>query len=118
MFGSRLLLVTLLASVVSVTQAAAIQPRQLLGQLGNLQCNLARVRIVGALNDADQAIGNIQDQATSAAAAAGLSQANAGISQIASAIVAGEAPPAESRSEVEAGLEAMAAALTAGDRHV
>ncbi|KAH7161927.1 hypothetical protein B0J13DRAFT_534953 [Dactylonectria estremocensis] len=115
MLGSPFILVTLLASVVSVTQAAALKPRQLLGQLGSLQCNIARVRIVGALGDADQAIGNIQDQATSTAAAAGLSQANAGISQIANAILAGEEPPAESRSEVQAGLEAMAAALTANN---
>ncbi|KAH6988349.1 hypothetical protein EDB80DRAFT_689931 [Ilyonectria destructans] len=115
MLGSRFILATLLASVASVTQAAAINPRQLLGQLGSIQCNIARVRIVGALGDAGDAISNIQDPATSAAASAGLDQANAGISQIASAIVAGEAPPAEGRSEVEAGLQAMGTALTAGD---
>lgn len=76
------------------------------------------MRIVGALGDAGDAIGNIQDPATSAAASAGLNQANAGISQIASAIVAGEAPPDEGRTEVEAGLQAMGAALNSGDRYV
>lgn len=101
-----------------IQHTAAIKPRQLLGQLGSIQCNIARVRIVGALGDAGDAISNIQDPATSAAASAGLDQANGGISQIASAIVAGEAPPAEGRSEVEAGLKAMGTALTAGDRYV
>ncbi|KAK7428820.1 hypothetical protein QQZ08_004590 [Neonectria magnoliae] len=115
MFGSRFILVTLLASVATVTQAAPLEPRQLLGQLGGIQCNLARVRIVGALGDAGDAIDNIQDQATSAAASAGLDQANAGISQIASALIAGEAPPDEGRTEVEAGLQAIGAALDSGD---
>lgn len=76
------------------------------------------MRIVGALGDAGDAINSIQDPATSAAATTGLDQANAGISQIASAIIAGQAPPDAGRTEVEAGLKAMGAALAAGDRYV
>ena len=87
------------------------------GGLGGLQCNLARVRIVGALGDTEDAVAQIQDGATQAAATAGLEQAQGGISQIAQAIVAGDAPPASGREQVEAGLTAVGEALASGDAY-
>ena len=91
-------------------------PRQVLG--GNIQCNLARLGIVNALGDTSDSISNIQDPATQQAAAAGVEQANSGIRQIASALVAGQAPPAAGRDTTEAGLTAAGQALAAGDRFV
>jgi len=83
--------------------------------LGSLNCNLARLRIVGALGDTETAVGEIEDPATQEAAAAGLTQAQGGIQQIAQAIAAGEAPPEDGRAQVEAGLTAVGDALGAGD---
>ncbi|KAK5051038.1 hypothetical protein LTR84_003597 [Exophiala bonariae] len=60
-------------------------------------------------------ISQIQDPATKQAATAGVNQANSGIRQIASAIIAGEAPPQEGREITEAGLTAAGQALAAGD---
>ena len=100
----------------SAKNATAVLPRQFLG--GNIQCNLARIGIVGALGDTTDAISQIQDPATAQAAAAGVDQANSGIREIASALVAGEAPPDSGRATTEAGLTAAGQALAAGDTYV
>jgi hypothetical protein len=90
-----------------------VESRQLLGSLGSTQCNLARLRIVGALTRSGQSIDAIQDETVKTAASTGLDQANLGVSQIAQAILTGEAPPQESRDIVAAGLAAMGTALIA-----
>lgn len=84
-------------------------------QLGGIACNIARLQVVSALGDAEDAVGQIQDADTQSAAQAGLDQANGGISEIASALVAGETAPDSGRASVEAGLTAMNTALSAAD---
>jgi len=91
------------------TGLATIQARQ------NFACTAARVRILGALNDADTAIEQIQDPATQASAAAALEQAQGGVQEIAQAILAGQTPPASGRSEVEAGLTALGQSLSSAN---
>ncbi|CAN8100303.1 unnamed protein product [Discula destructiva] len=109
MYASKILLTTILAMTAS---AATLRPTP--RQIGNIACNVARGKVVGALGDAGDAVGQIQDADTQAAAQAGLDQANGGIATIAQAIVAGEAAPADGRADVEAGLAAMNAALAGG----
>jgi hypothetical protein len=79
---------------------------------------VARLGIVSALGDTMDSISQIQDPTTKQAAAAGVDQANAGIRQIASAIIAGQAPPQAGRDTTEAGLTAAGQALAAGDTYV
>jgi len=83
--------------------------------LGGIQCNVARLRIVKALGDTQDSVGQIQDTTVQQDASAGLKQAQGGIGQIAQAILAGEAPPQGGRDEVEAGLNAASSALDSGD---
>lgn len=109
MFASKVIVSAFLATLVS---AAAVDPRQL---AGGLACNIARLQIVNALGSTEDAVAQIQDPATASAAQAGLDQANGGISEIASAIVAGDAPPDSGRAEVEAGLQAVGSALDGAD---
>lgn len=91
---------------------ASIQGRQ---QAPSAECTAARNRIVSALEDADTSIERIQDPATASAAASALEQAQDGIQQIAAAIRAGQAPPADQRNEVLAGLTALGQALAGAD---
>ena len=93
-------------------QAASIQGRQNAGTA----CSAARSSILNALSDADAGVDRIQDPAAAAAAAAALEQAQDGIQQIALAVSAGQAPPADQRAEVAAGLTALGKALAAGDQ--
>lgn len=109
MHAFRLLLATLLSLAVTVS-TTPLAPRQ----LGNLACNIARLKIVGALGDAGDAIDNIADPATQTAAQAGLDQANGGIKTIAGSLLSGDAAPASARDEVAAGLAAMQTALGNG----
>ncbi|KAG8162190.1 hypothetical protein KVR01_007955 [Diaporthe batatas] len=107
MYALRVIIATLFA----VTASASVVERQ----LGGIGCNIARFQILGALGDTGDAISEIEDADVQAAAQAGLDQANGGISQIASSLLSGGAPPADSRDEVEAGLTAMASALADAD---
>ena len=92
-----------------------IERRQLLGNLGSIQCNLARFQILGALGDTEDAVSQISDATVQQSASAGLEEARGGISQIAQAILSGSAPPAASRDEVAAGLSAAGDALSSAD---
>lgn len=117
MFASKVIVATILAvcasaAVINPAPAAANnKPRQ----LGGIACNVARLQVVSALGNAESAVGQIQDADTASAAQAGLDQANGGISEIASAVLAGEQAPDSGREAVEAGLTATNAALSAGD---
>ncbi|KAK1599052.1 uncharacterized protein LY79DRAFT_206561 [Colletotrichum navitas] len=102
----------LLVAAAALTEARAIEPRQ----IGNLSCNLARLKIVGAISSTKNSVGDIQDPAVKDAAAAGLKQANDGISNIASALLTGEKAAAEDRDAVAAGLQATDTALQGGDQ--
>ncbi|KAI3396057.1 hypothetical protein diail_474 [Diaporthe ilicicola] len=101
----------IIAALFAISTSAAVVERQ----LGGIGCNVARIQILGALGDAKDAIGQIQDPATQQAAQAGLDQANGGISQIASSLLSGAAAPAASRDDVAAGLAAMNDALSGAD---
>ncbi|KAI0012344.1 hypothetical protein F4779DRAFT_614796 [Xylariaceae sp. FL0662B] len=115
MYTQHILATILLATGAATTSARAIDRRQFLEKLGGIQCNAARFRIVGALGDTEDAVGQIQDTAVQDAASTGLQQAQDGIGQIAQAIIAGEEPPQEGRDQVEAGLGATGDALAGGD---
>lgn len=110
MYTPTVILTTLFAATVAT--AATLQPRQ----IGNLACNAARLGVVGALNDAGDAVSQIQDPDTQAAAQAGLDQANDGVQQVAQSIFSGEKASADGRDGVAAGLQAMTDALASGDR--
>ncbi|KAK2021601.1 hypothetical protein LX32DRAFT_658326 [Colletotrichum zoysiae] len=86
-------------------------------QIGGLGCNLARLKIVSAISSAKGAVGDIQDPAVKDAASAGLSQANDGIGNIASALLSGQKAAADDRNTVEAGLTAAGTALQGGDQN-
>lgn len=110
MYALRLLLTTLIALTASVS-SAAVAPRQ----VGDLACNVARLKTVAALGSAGDAIDSIADPTTQAAAQAGLDQANGGIKAIAGALLSGATAPASGRDDVAAGLAAMNSTLAAAD---
>lgn len=107
MYASRIVLASLFAAAAS----AAVSPRQ----VGNAACNAARVQVVSSLGDASNAIAQIQDPTTQAAAQDGLDQAQSGVDQVAQSLVAGQQASAAGRDDVAAGIQAMDAALAAGD---
>ncbi|TFK18653.1 hypothetical protein FA15DRAFT_729205 [Coprinopsis marcescibilis] len=102
-----------------VASAAPLAPRQLLGGLGGIGCNVARIQTVGSLrrtigevNDLSEAAAS--DTATAAAASdasAALQSAHGGIQQIATALLTGQAPPQAGRDSVEQGFNAAKTAL-------
>lgn len=112
MFALRTLLVALLAlGAVAGPMAGPIETRQ----IGDLACNVARLKTVGSLGKAGDAIKQLADNTTQAAAQQGLDQANGGIKAIAGALLSGQAAPAGGRDSVAAGLQAMNATLAAAD---
>ncbi|OHE92116.1 hypothetical protein CORC01_12571 [Colletotrichum orchidophilum] len=115
MYAQQAIVAFLMATSATLTSARSIDRRQLLGSLGSLQCNVARLQIVGALSDTQDAVDQISDAKVQQAANAGLQQAQGGISQIAKSLISGGAPPAASRNEVAAGLSAAGTALSGAD---
>ncbi|KAI1344375.1 hypothetical protein F5Y15DRAFT_366445 [Xylariaceae sp. FL0016] len=113
MYAQQVFVAVLVAASATVTSARSIGSRQIFQD--GLACNIARLQIVGALGDTKDSVGQIQDATVADAASTGLQMADDGISQIAQAIVAGEAPPDAGREMVEAGLTAAGKALTGGD---
>lgn len=111
MFAAKVIISVLAATAVS---AATLPTRQ----IGGIACNVARLQVVSALGDAESAISSIEDADTASAAQAGIDEANGGISEIASAIVAGELAPDSGRASVESGLTAANSALSAADAYV
>ncbi|THU97854.1 hypothetical protein K435DRAFT_662040, partial [Dendrothele bispora CBS 962.96] len=102
-------------------QLAPLQRRQ----VGNLQCNIARLQTVSGLVATQKAVNEMasaagrqvlgSDDATTASAVsdaqAGLSSAQAGIATIAKAIVSGQNAPAAARGQVGDGLTQAKSAL-------
>ncbi|UQC91227.1 uncharacterized protein CLUP02_16761 [Colletotrichum lupini] len=115
MYAQQILVTFLMATSATLASARSIERRQLLGNLGSLSCNVARLQILGALGNTEDAVSQITDTTVQDAANAGLQQARGGIAQIAKSIVSGAAPPAASRDEVAAGLAAAGTALSGGD---
>ncbi|KAJ7624826.1 hypothetical protein FB45DRAFT_796794 [Roridomyces roridus] len=99
--------------IFSIAIAAPIHdPRQ----IGDLACNVARLKIVTALATSKGAINKIpsSDATTStqvSAAQAGLSSASQGIETIAGAILTGQQAPAPARDQVLQGLATAQSAL-------
>ncbi|KAJ7667097.1 hypothetical protein B0H17DRAFT_1252110, partial [Mycena rosella] len=89
-------------------------------QVGDLQCNIDRFKIVTSLAATGSAVGKIDttyvhDPATAAAVTAaqtGLSSAGDGIKTIALSLVTGQAAPATARTQVQQGLLDAQTALT------
>ncbi|KAF7349887.1 hypothetical protein MVEN_01289300 [Mycena venus] len=109
---ARILSVLLALYLALCTVAAPLQQRQ----VGDLQCNIDRLKIVNSLASTGTAVGEIDttDPATASAvtaAQAGLTSAGAGIKTIALSLITGQAAPASARDQVKAGLLAAQTAL-------
>ncbi|TFK18654.1 hypothetical protein FA15DRAFT_760517 [Coprinopsis marcescibilis] len=106
----------LIAFCACAVSAAPIAPAQ---AAAALQCDIARVQIVASVNRTVAEVNDViqgagADVATAAAAstaAAALQSAQAGIDQIAAALLAGKAPPQASRDIVEQGFADAGVAL-------
>ncbi|KAL0958458.1 hypothetical protein HGRIS_000600 [Hohenbuehelia grisea] len=118
MFRSILATVALFLAIFACQVAAApiatsrVEPRQ----IGNLTCNLARLRIVGALGRTGRNMKKIDTNDAAAAtavstASTGLGNANAGVATIARAIFTGQQAPASARDQVGEGMLSAQAAL-------
>ncbi|KAK2000040.1 hypothetical protein LX36DRAFT_654886 [Colletotrichum falcatum] len=111
MYASQVFAVLLVAAT-ALTEARVLQPRQ----IGDLGCNVARLKIVSALNSAKGSVADIQDPAVRDAASAGIKQANDGIGNIAGALLTGQKAAAADRDTVGAGLQAAGTALQGGNQ--
>lgn len=98
--------------VLTFLLAVADVPRGL--QLGSLECNIARVKIIADLAATRSAVNKISDNSVKTAASAGLDSARSGILDIAAALVTGQSAPQSGRDQVSSGLNATAAALASG----
>ncbi|KAI0342495.1 hypothetical protein BDW22DRAFT_204055 [Trametopsis cervina] len=98
-------------------------------QIGDLQCNINRLQIVGAMAQMGGTLATLKsetasDPATSAAVAAaqgGLNTANQGVATIAKAIITGQNAPAAARTQVEDGLNTVLTSIqnaTSSDANV
>ncbi|KAJ7442591.1 hypothetical protein B0H11DRAFT_2236696 [Mycena galericulata] len=109
---ARFLSLILALFIASASVAAPLEHRQ----IGDLACNVDRLKIVASLVESGSAIGKIPttDPATAtavAAAQAGLTTVGDAIKDIALALVTGQAAPADSRTGVSQGLNETRAAL-------
>ncbi|KAJ7499711.1 hypothetical protein FB451DRAFT_1549253 [Mycena latifolia] len=110
---ARILSVFLALFIASAAVAAPVEQRQ----IGNLQCNIDRFKIVTTLAATGSAVKKIDttNNATATAvkaAQAGLSSAGDGIKTIALSLVTGQAAPAAARDQVQQGLLDAQTALT------
>ncbi|KAH9485841.1 hypothetical protein JR316_0002756 [Psilocybe cubensis] len=88
-------------------------------QIGNLQCNIARLKTVAGLAKSASAIkkamtaaqGDAETTAQLQTAAQGVSSAQAGVGTIAKALITGQLAPAAARQQVADGLNAATTAL-------
>ncbi|KAF5374297.1 hypothetical protein D9758_004589 [Tetrapyrgos nigripes] len=101
-----------LALLAFKAEAAPLQARQ----IGDLQCNIARLQTVSALGQAQNLLGKIDTTDPNVASAVstasdGLNSAQAGIKTIGGAIVSGQTAPADARDQVGTGLTDALTAL-------
>ncbi|KAJ7087532.1 hypothetical protein B0H15DRAFT_886099 [Mycena belliarum] len=111
---ARTLSVFLAFFIASAAVAAPVENRY--SQLGSLQCNIDRFKIVTGLVETGSAVKKIDttnpDTATAVAAAqAGLSSVGDAIKNIALALVTGKAAPGDARTAVSQGLNDTRSAL-------
>ncbi|KAF9002778.1 hypothetical protein BDQ17DRAFT_1326531 [Cyathus striatus] len=96
-----------------------VTERALLGAIGDVQCNAARLKTVASLTATQAAVSKLAnaasgDEATTSAvstAQTGLKSAQGGIGQIALALATGQDPPASGRQQVQDGLQSAQTAL-------
>ncbi|KAJ3773602.1 hypothetical protein FB446DRAFT_787644 [Lentinula raphanica] len=86
-------------------------------QIGDVQCNVARLAIVSDLAQTNSLLSKITgtDAATTSAvstAKSGLSSAGDGIKTIAAALIQGQAAPADARNQTGEGLQTALTALS------
>ncbi|KAF7342580.1 hypothetical protein MSAN_02014700 [Mycena sanguinolenta] len=98
--------------IASVSVAAPVEQRQ----IGDLACNIDRVKILTDLVSTGSAVGQIDtsDPATATAVAAaqsGLKAVGDSVAEIALALVTGAAAPADARTAVSQGLNDTRSAL-------
>ncbi|KAF8921581.1 hypothetical protein CPB85DRAFT_1271480 [Mucidula mucida] len=108
--------VLMIAGLFFQADAAPLHSRQ----IGNLACNIARLKIVSNLAATKSAVSEIDDTNAAAKTAAtdGLNSASDGIKTIAKSLITGAQAPAAARDQVGAGLTAAQTALdglTSGD---
>ncbi|KAK0455703.1 uncharacterized protein EV420DRAFT_556962 [Desarmillaria tabescens] len=93
-------------------------------QIGDVQCNAARLKTVASLAATKKAVSNIDTSNSTATGTAvtdaqtGLDSASAGIKTIAAALLTGKTAPADARDQVKNGLLSAQTALngiTTGD---
>ncbi|KAJ7476944.1 hypothetical protein B0H11DRAFT_1809844 [Mycena galericulata] len=109
---ARMFSVILALFLASAAVSAPIENRQ----IGDLACNINRLKIVATLASTGSAVGKINgtDPATATsvtAAQAGLTSSGDGIKSIALALVTGQSAPAAARIQVKQGLLDAQAAL-------
>ncbi|KAJ7689674.1 hypothetical protein B0H17DRAFT_1134812 [Mycena rosella] len=109
---ARILSVFLALFLAFAAVAAPVETRQ----LGNLQCNIDRFKIVTGLVETGSALKKIDttnpDTATAVAAAqTGLTTVGDAIKDIALALVTGKAAPTDARTQVSQGLNDTRSAL-------
>ncbi|KAK0205870.1 hypothetical protein DFS33DRAFT_1372397 [Desarmillaria ectypa] len=118
-FFITLLSVALMAYFFQV-EAAPLHSRQ----IGNIKCNVARLKTVSNLAATKSALKEIDTSTSNTTAAAvssaqtGLDSASAGIKTIAGSLLTGQAAPAAARDQVKNGLLSAQSALngiTTGD---
>ncbi|WQF84009.1 hypothetical protein CDEST_09023 [Colletotrichum destructivum] len=102
----------LLVAATTITEARVLQSRQ----IGDVDCNVARLQIVDAISSAQDTVGGIKDATVKDAAAGGLNQASDAIGNIGVALISGQKAAAEDRTSVKTGLNATGTALQGGDQ--
>ncbi|KAJ3852828.1 hypothetical protein EV368DRAFT_82142 [Lentinula lateritia] len=103
----------LLAVFILLADAAPLKSRQ----IGDIQCNVARLQIVSDLAETGNLLNKItgNDAATTSAvstAQSGLSTAGDGIKTIAAALIGGQTAPADARNQTADGLQTALTALS------
>ncbi|KAJ7235253.1 hypothetical protein C8J57DRAFT_1471489 [Mycena rebaudengoi] len=102
----------LFLSIVALTLSAPLHRRQ----QGNLECNLARLRIISEVKATEDAVAQIDTTELKTAAAVGVAQAGLksiddAIQDILTAVFNNEAAPADSRDQVSEGANVVKIAL-------
>ncbi|KAJ7235231.1 hypothetical protein C8J57DRAFT_1378594, partial [Mycena rebaudengoi] len=99
--------ILLFLSVVALTLSAPLHRRQ----QGNLECNLARLRIISEVKATDGAVAQFDTTELKIAAAVGVAQAGLksidAIQDILTAVFNNETAPADSRDQVSEGANAV-----------
>ncbi|THH17983.1 hypothetical protein EW146_g2908 [Bondarzewia mesenterica] len=116
-----MLFTTVFAYVAVFVNAAPLTSRQ----IGNLQCNIDRLAIVGklgqtqsSLTDLAGALNGTSDATNVQAVQTSVSGAQGAIGVIAKALLTGQTAPAEARDQVAGNLTAATTTLDAINRHV